>query len=128
MIASPVEGDEHRHHPPSDRLPDPHCLGQPVLQREGMADPPQLLEVVGSCENASGSGEDEVVLAVEDPEDRPFGHPGGGGEVLGGYVEPPLEDEWQGGLDERSPARLGGQSRGSGRLLQGRHHSGTIGE
>ena len=88
----------------------------------------ELIEVVGAGENASGSSEDEVVLALEDPEDGPLGNPGGRSEILRGHVETALEDERHGCVDERCPAGLGGQCGGSGRLRKGLHHSGTISE
>ncbi|OPZ53986.1 MAG: hypothetical protein BWY91_01763 [bacterium ADurb.BinA028] len=128
VVTGPVEGDEHRHHSPGDRLPDPDGRRQTSLQRPLEADGCELIEMVSAGENASGSSEDEVVLALEDPEDGPLGNPGGRGEILRGHVETTLEDERHGCVDERGPASLGGQRRGSGRLGQGFHHSGTISE
>lgn len=63
--------------------------------------------MVSAGENASGSSEDEVVLALEDPKMVPLGNPGGRGEILRGHVETTLEDERHGCVDERGPASPG---------------------
>ena len=93
-----------------------------------MADRAQVVEVVGARKDAAGGGDDEVVLGVEDPEDRALSNAGCRGEFLCRHVESALEHERDGGVDERSPTVVRRQGWRPDWLGQGGHHRVTLSE
>ena len=58
--------------------------------------------------------QDQVVLGVEDPEDRALGDAGGVGDLPGGHGAPVLEQQRDGGVDERCAAVVGREGLGTG--------------
>jgi hypothetical protein len=87
---------------------------QALLQGEGQVDGGQPVEVVAASENAAPSSQDEIVLALEDPEEGALGDAGSAGEFPSGHREALVEDHRHDCLKNRGTALLRGQGTGAG--------------
>ena len=104
-------------------------LAEAVLEEPGdveqdRAQPPagvDLLEVTQERPEVQGvvdGGLDQLLLGLEDPEDRALGHPGRPGDLAGGDGSPVLEQQREGRPDQLLSALLGAHRCGSGHARQ----------
>ena len=86
--------------------------GEAVAQRQVAVDGSQLGLDGGRVERLVDAGVDDLVLAVEDPEDRALGDARRLGDLLGADGAALVPQQRDGGGDDRGPPVVGGH-RGS---------------
>jgi len=92
-----------------------HEGDEPLAQRQLDVDRGQAPAEERRAEGRRRHGVDQVVLGLEDPEDRALGHAGRLRDLAGGGHRAAGRDEVTGDVDETGPSLLGRQGGGTGR-------------
>jgi hypothetical protein len=114
---------EHTDHPAHMRLQRLDGRHEPVLQTGSGVHLLQFGHQCGGIEGAGPGGAQQLLLGVEDPEDRALGDTGGLGDLTGADVGAARQHEFQRRRQEHGPAVVRGECGGASR---GRWHDATL--